>query len=94
MTSVTGYTPPFMCSIYLLSLTILSLSIRELSRALVCPLTSAAVMRPRASSIDVKKRFYVFLKFWSRFLLFLTFLFSERFLFLKKRWQGSERQAG
>jgi len=40
-----------------------------------------------------KNFFYIFL-FWSRFLRFLTiFIFQTFFLFLKKRWQSSERQA-
>jgi len=84
VTSVTGYTPPFMCSIYLLSLTILSLSIRELSGALVRPLTSAAAMRPCASSIDVKKRFYVFFKILVTFFTFSNvFIFQTFFIFKK-----------
>jgi len=43
--------------------------------------------------IDVKKRFFTFFLFWSRFTFFNDFLFSKRFLFFLKSWQSSERQA-
>jgi len=43
--------------------------------------------------VDVKKRFYVFFILVTFFTFFVVFNSSNVFLFKKKRWQSSERQA-
>jgi len=58
-------------------------------------LTTRLPSHPRgntaAKTIDVKT-FLRFFLFWTHFYVFTVFLFSKRFLILKKRWQSSERQ--
>jgi len=47
-----------------------------------------------AHSIDVKKRFFTFFLFWSRFYVLTYFYLPNVFVILKKkRWQSLERQA-